>query len=117
MTAGDLRKNVTRQLIKKLAEHEYGFKRKAIRFIMCMGVLYLAFLFCSGNYGLFRIHRLKNQKENLEKKYMNTLAEAADYKYRLRRINGDPHFIEWLARTRYGFSRPGETIYHLRVNR
>ncbi|MFH1701162.1 MAG: septum formation initiator family protein [Candidatus Zixiibacteriota bacterium] len=117
MVAENLRKNVTRQLIKRLAEHEHGFKRKTTRLLLCFAVLYLVYLFCSGDYGLFRIHRLKAQKESLEKKYLNTLAEAADYKYRLRRINDDPHYVEWLARTRYGFSRPGETIYHLQVNR
>ena len=34
--------------------------------------------------------------------YQQIIAEAADYSYGLRRLESDPHFVEWLARTRYG---------------
>ncbi len=116
MAEEKLTKKVTRQLISRLAEYEHGFKRKSIRIGVCIGVLYLVYLFCAGDYGLFRIHRQIDLRENLRAKYTETVVEAADYKYRLRRLRKDPHYVEWLARTRYGYSRPGETIYHLKYN-
>ncbi len=114
MAAADLRKKVTRQLISRLVEYEHGFKRKTVRLGIGFAVLYLIYLFCAGDYGLVRIHRLTNQHEELKAEYQALVAEAADYSYSLRRLKNDPHFVEWLARTRYGFSRPQETIYHLK---
>jgi cell division protein FtsB len=101
----DLRKKVTRRLLNRLAEHERGFRRKTIRL----------YLFCAGDYGLFRIYRLTCQREALKNEYISIVAEAVDCSYRLRRFGTDPHFVEWLARTKYGFSRPNETIYHLKL--
>jgi len=114
MALGDLRRKVTRQLISRLVEHEYGFKRKSVRLGIGLAVLYLIYLFCAGDYGLIRIHRLTDQREELQAEYYSMVAQAVDYSYSLRRLKTDPHFVEWLARTRYGFSRPEETIYHLK---
>lgn len=114
MPFGDLRRKVTRQLIGRLVEYEHGFKRKSVRLGIGLAILYLIYLFCAGDYGLMRIHRLTEQREELQAEYRQIIAEAVDYSYSLRRLNTDPHFVEWLARTRYGFSRPGETIYHLK---
>ncbi|MEZ5360509.1 MAG: septum formation initiator family protein [Candidatus Zixiibacteriota bacterium] len=113
MAEEKLTKKVTRQLISRLAEYEHGFKRKTSRIVVCLGVLYLMYLFLAGDYGLLRIHRQIDERDHLKERFTQQVAEAADYKYRLTRIKTDPHYIEWLARTRYGYSRPGEIIYHL----
>jgi cell division protein FtsB len=114
MTAGDLRRKVTRRLISRLVEHEHGFKRKTIRLGIGLIILYVIYLFCAGDYGLMRIYRLSSERQELQAEYRDLVAETADYSYYLRRFKSDPHFVEWLARTRYGFSRPQETIYHLK---
>ena len=114
MAASDLRRKVTRQLIGRLIEHEHGFKRKTFHFAVAMAIVYLLYLFCAGDYGLLRIQRLYDRQEVLETEYRTLSAEAVDYAYSLRRFRTDPHFVEWLARTRYGFSRPQEIIYHLK---
>lgn len=114
MGAANLRKKVTRQLIGRLAEYEHGFKRKTARLLLYLAALYLVYLFCSGDYGLFRIYRLSRERDGLKENYRAVVAEAVDYSYRLRRLRTDPHYVEYLARTRYGFSRPSETIYHLK---
>jgi cell division protein FtsB len=114
MSSGDLRRKVTRQLISRLVEYEHGFKRKSLRLGIGLAVLYLIYLFCAGDYGLMRIYRLNRQRDDLRAEYRTLVAEAVDYSYSLRRLKSDPHFVEWLARTRYGFSRPEETIYHLK---
>ncbi|MCK5127885.1 MAG: septum formation initiator family protein [candidate division Zixibacteria bacterium] len=114
MAEEKLTKKVTRQLIGRLAEFEHGVKRKTKSILIGFGALYLIYLFCAGDYGLFRIHRLIDQRDILEDNYLQTVTEAADFKYRLRRLESDPHFIEYLARTRFGYSRSGETIYHMK---
>ena len=115
MGATNLRKKVTRRLLNRLAEHERGFRQKTIRLVMYLGAFYLIYLFCAGDYGLFRIYRLTCQREALKNEYISIVTEAVDCSYRLRRFGTDPHFVEWLARTKYGFSRPNETIYHLKL--
>jgi len=114
VTAADLRRKVTRQLMSRLIEHEHGFKRKGIRLGVGLAIVYLIYLFCAGDYGLLRIRRLHDQRDALQAEYRAIVAEAVDYSYYLRRIRNDPHFVEWLARTRYGFSRPDDVIYHLK---
>lgn len=116
MGAKELRKNVTRTLVKKLSEYERGFKRKTIRVILYLGAFYLIYLFCAGDYGLFRIYRLTQQRDTLLSKYQEIVTEAADCSFSLRRMKKDPYFVEWLARTRYGYSRADDVIYHLKVN-
>ena len=115
MAASDLRRKVTRQLISRLVEHEHGFKRKTMRLTIGLGILYLIYLFCAGDYGLIRIYRLTEVRDELKAEYRDLVAEAVGYSYSLRRLKSDPHYVEWLARTRYGYSRPDETIYHLKI--
>ena len=81
--------------------------------IISGALFYLLYLFCAGDYGLVRISRLVQQRNQLNDEYKTIIAEAADYKYRLRRLQSDPHFVEYVARTYYGYSRDGELIYRL----
>ena len=113
MKTVDLSKRVTRQLISRLARRERGLRKKTGRLIFYLSLFYVVYLFCAGDYGLFRIHRLVQQRETLKEDYMAIVAEATDYAYYLRRFKTDPHFVEWLARTRYRYSRSDEIIYHL----
>jgi len=110
-----LRRRVTRQLMKRLADNEHGARRNTGRILIGLLFLYFAYLFCAGDYGLLRIYRLTRQQKELDKQYYAIATEAADYSYRLRRMETDPYFVEWLARTRYGFSRPTDIIYHLKL--
>ncbi len=108
-----LRKKVTQDLIRRLREYEHGLRDKMTMLIVSGVALYLLFLFCAGDYGLVRISRLIQQRNQLNEDYQSIITEAADYKYRLRRLQSDPHFIEYIARTNYGYSRDGEFIYRL----
>lgn len=114
MNSAELRKKVTRQLIGRLSEFEYGFKRKTVRLLLYLGLFYVIYLFCGGDYGLLRINRLANERDRLQREQMEIIAEAVDYSQNLKRITTDPHFVEWLARTKYGYSYPRETIYHIK---
>ncbi len=105
----------TRRLVGRLAEHERGFKRKTVRTVVGLMIIYLVYLFCAGDFGLFRIYRLHRQRATLDGEYRDIVAGAVDYSYRLRRLRTDPHYFEWLARTRYGFSRPTEKIYRVTI--
>lgn len=112
MAKPSLRQRVTGQLIGRLAEYEHGFKRKAFRVGVGLIVLYIVYLFCAGDYGLFRIHRLTGQRDLLNRQYRDLISETADCRYQLRRLRTDPHYVEYVARTRYRFSRPDDLIYH-----
>lgn len=106
---------IARRLLKKLAEQNRFFHGRTVRIIFYLAIIYIAYLFCAGDYGLFRIYRLTRERNELKQEYLSIAAEAIDYSGRLHRLKTDPNFVEWLARTQYGFSRPGETIYHLQL--
>jgi len=103
--------------MKRLADQERGTRRKTGQVLICLLFFYFVYLFCAGDYGLLRIYRLTRQQNDLNQQYYAIATEAADYSYRLRRMETDPYFVEWLARTRYGFSRPTDIIYHLKLPR
>lgn len=114
MAKPSLRRRVTHQLIRRLADHEHGFRRRTLRLLILGAAVYVGYMFCVGDYGLLRIYRLIQERDAQMMHYYRVTAEATDYAYRLRRLQTDPHFVEWLARTRYGYSRPQETIYRLK---
>jgi cell division protein FtsB len=109
----ELKNGIARRMLKRLAEADRRHRRRIGRILFFTAILYIGYLFCSGDYGLFRIYRLTKQRNELQQEYMSITSESVYYLYNLRRLKTDPHFIEWLARTQYGYSRPGDIIYHI----
>jgi len=83
------------------------------RLFLYLFTIFIVYLSCVGDYGLLRIHRLIDHQAELKANYRQVVAQAVDYSYRLRRIRSDRFYLEWLARTRYGYSQPDEAIFHI----
>jgi cell division protein FtsB len=117
MTKRHAMHKVTGQLVKRLARSENRLRHLWPRVLLYMAVPYVIWLFCMGDYGLFRIYRLHKRKVALENQQRATEIRALDLHYALRRLRTDPVYVEWIARNRYGFSRPDEVIYYLDLSR
>lgn len=108
---------VFHRLLSRLGELDRRQRRLIGRGVIYLAIIYVGYLFCAGDYGLFRIYRLTNERDKLHRDYLSIAAEAVDCSYRLRRFKTDRHFVEWLARTQYGFSRKNEIIYHIQTDK
>jgi cell division protein FtsB len=117
MTKRHAMNKVTGQLVKRLARSESRLRQIWPRALLYMAVPYVFWLFCMGDYGLFRIYRLHKRKAELETRQQETVVRAIDLHYALRRLRTDPKYVEWIARNRYGFSRADEIIYYLDLSR
>ena len=76
-------------------------------------VIGLAFLYSlmSGNYGLPRIVRLELEHRQLVQANRRLAAELVDNERIRRKLQSDPAYIEYIARSKYFMVRPDETVY------
>lgn len=100
-------------LTQKLARSDSRLRRNVVRFSAFLFLGFVVYSFMAGSYGLFRISRLESRKVQLINQNRLLLARIVDSDYNRRRLKKDSHFIEYIARTRYHLSRPGEIVVRI----
>jgi len=86
----------------------------ALRTLVVIVGLFLIYAFFSGPYGFIRIAKLHIQKRDLVRENNRLLVELVDAELIQKRLKNDMNYIEYIARTRHYYSRPGEVIYRLK---
>lgn len=105
---------LTQNLRKKLSNTDVRVRRKALRILLVIIAVFTVYSFFSGPTGFIRIVRLHFQKDQLEQKNLELLADLVDAEYTAKRLKSDMKFIEYIARTSHYFAREGEVIYRLK---
>ena len=82
--------------------------------ILALAGLLLIYSFFTGATGFVRIARSHLEKNQLEQENQKLLAKLVDIEITKKRLQNDPKYIEFIARTRHFLSRPGETIYRFK---
>ena len=82
--------------------------------ILAIAGLLLIYSFFTGATGFVRIAKLHLEKSQLEQEKQKLLAKLVDIEITKKRLQNDPQYIEFIARTRHFLSRPGETIYRFK---
>jgi len=82
--------------------------------ILAVAGLLLIYSFFTGTTGFIRIAKLHLEKNQLEKENRKLLARLVDVEITKKRLQNDPKYIEFIARTRHFLSRRGETIYRFK---
>jgi cell division protein FtsB len=82
--------------------------------ILAFAGLVLIYSFFTGATGFVRIAKLHIEKNQLEQENQKLLAKLVDIEITKKRLQNDPKYIEFIARTRHFLSRPGETIYRFK---
>ena len=82
--------------------------------ILALAGLILIYSFFTGATGFVRIAKLHFEKSQLEQENQKLLAKLVDIEITKKRLQNDPKYIEFIARTRHFLSRPGETIYRFK---
>lgn len=105
---------IKQNLVKRLSNTDARLRRHLLRALPIVIGLFLMFAFFSGDFGFVRIAKLHIQKNRLEKENHRLLVNLIDAETTIKRLETDKTFIEYIARTRHYFSRPGEVIYRLK---
>ena len=82
--------------------------------ILAVTGLVLIYSFFTGATGFVRIAKLHLEKNQLVKENQKLLAKLVDIEITKKRLQNDPKYIEFIARTRHFLSRQGETIYRFK---
>ncbi|HID10386.1 MAG TPA: septum formation initiator family protein [Candidatus Latescibacteria bacterium] len=85
--------------------------RKFRRFlVLALALFGLYFVF--GEHGLWRIWKLKRRARALKEEVVRIEAKRRALEEEKKKLEeGDPEYIEKLARERYGMVKPGERVY------
>ena len=89
-------------------------KKRRPHIILAITGLVLIYSFFTGATGFVRIAKLHLEKNQLEQDNKKLLAKLVDVEITKKRLQNDPQYIEFIARTRHFLSRPGETIYRFK---
>lgn len=65
----------------------------------------------NGKHGLSAWHQQRTQDKELQKEIQDLQQENAHLRDHIQRLKSDPHAIEFEAREKLHYARPGEVIY------
>lgn len=105
---------LAQNLKKSLSNTDVRHRRTALRVLVIVIGIFLAYSFFSGPTGFIRIAKLHIQKRQLTRQNHELLVNLVDAEYTAKRLKSDMKFIEYIARTRHYFAKPGEVIYRLK---
>jgi len=105
---------IKQNIAKRLSNTDIRIRRKALLGLVVFVGVFLLYSFFSGSYGFVHIAQLHAKKSHLEKENHQLLAQLVDAELISKRLLSDMDYIEYIARTRHYFSRPGEVIYRLK---
>lgn len=76
-------------------------------------VLYIAYSYFGGSYGLIQLWRLKQREVALNREVMRLQVQQDSLRREIQLLQSDTTYIEKIARERYKLGKPGEKIYKI----
>ena len=112
-------KPLVQNISARLSRSDSRVRRGVVRYALFAFGAFVVYSFLAGPYGFFRISRLEERRDQLITENKQILAALVDADQRRDRLVNDPHYIEYIARTKYLMVRPptrkhpGETIIRI----
>lgn len=76
-------------------------------------LLYIAYSYFGGSYGLIQLWRLKQREVALNREVMRLQVQQDSLRREIQFLQTDTTYIEKIARERYKLGKPGEKIYKI----
>jgi len=86
------------------------FSKKIKRVILLPLVVLIIVMFCSGDYGLIKIYRLRTKIKTAEKEIDRLKVQAVDYNWKINKLKSDSMYIKLYASEIYGYGKADQTI-------
>jgi cell division protein FtsB len=74
-------------------------------------LLYGAYSYLGGSYGLIQLWRLKQRQAALDREIVHLQQQQDSLRQEIQLLQNDTAYIEKIARERYRMGKPGEKIY------
>jgi cell division protein FtsB len=74
-------------------------------------LLYIAYSYFGGSYGLIQLWRLQQRQVALDREVMRLQVQQDSLRREIQLLQTDTTYIEKLARERYKMGKPGEKVY------
>ncbi len=95
----------------KLPPHKSRPKLRLTMWAALSVMLYVAYSYFGGSYGLIQLWRLKQRQVSLDREVMRLQVQQDSLRREIQLLQTDTTYIEKLARERYQMGKPGEEIY------
>jgi cell division protein FtsB len=99
---------ISKEFLDKV--HKKKMSRKFRGFLILSFLVFLAVLFCSGDYGLLKIYRLHTKINTAEADIVRLKAQAVDLNWEINKLKADTGYIRLYASEHYGYAKPDQTI-------
>ena len=89
-------------------------RRSKMRLTMWAGfsvLLYIAYSYFGGSYGLIQLLRLQQRQAALDREVMRLQVQQDSLRREILLLQTDTTYIEKVARERYKMGKPGEKVY------
>ena len=86
-------------------------QRKFIRGVLVLIVATLVIIFIFGDHGLFQLHKLKQERKEVQKHITKLRENRETLITEKNRLENDLQYIEKLAREKYRMAKPGEKVF------
>ena len=87
-----------------------GIPKNIKKFLLLMVAVFIAVMFCSGEYGLIKIYRLRTKIAAAEKEIDHLKIQAVDLSWEIDKLKSDSVYIKLYASEYYGYAKANQTI-------
>ena len=105
---------IKQNFVSRLSNTDARVRRNMLRGLVVLVAFFMFYTFFSGDCGFIRIAKLHLEKNRLEKQNHELVVQLIDAEYTSERLREDFRYIEYIARSKHFFSKPGETIYRFK---
>ena len=86
-------------------------QKKFIRGVLVLIVATLVIIFIFGDHGLFQLHKLKQERKEVQKHITQLRENRETLITEKNRLENNLQYIEKLAREKYRMAKPGEKVF------
>jgi len=99
--------------LRNFYRHRVAVSAPIQRFFLFLVLAAIIYAFVLGDGGIIRIAMLQHERAGLDGHIAELQQNAEMLQTEIARLQSDPFYIEKTGRERYGYIRPGETVYKL----
>jgi len=99
--------------LSRLSNNERRMRRLMFRLLLIVSVLFIVYAVFDSNSGFIQIYKLKKAQNELIATNHRLLVKLMNAEITKRRLQDDIGYLEYIARSKYNMSLPGEVIYRI----
>lgn len=99
--------------LSRLSNNERRLRRLMFRMLLIVSVLFIVYAVFDSNNGFIQIYKLKKAQNELIATNHRLLVKLMSAEITKRRLQDDIGYLEYIARSKYNMSLPGEVIYRI----